>query len=226
MVGLFSWLSKKEDINYEKILSELDDKISQSEMRIAEYGLLVYALYYRWSDGEPWNQFLLKSVPVVAMPIIIYLGRAGITAWYQRCRVVQGLIDRYDGPKSNKSRDGQKLPKGSDKTLDTKSSEQSATTTSSQSATKIPINSNSLSPGSPLQLERNISHTHAPNPHHPNSIPSRNATPLQLQHNPQPIRRYSQQQHNAQNSPYRTPQHIISPTTKYPSREFKHAPCD
>ncbi|KAJ8326777.1 hypothetical protein BDV3_001419 [Batrachochytrium dendrobatidis] len=167
MAGLFGWLSKKEDTNYEKILLELDDKIRRSEMRLAEFGLrerrllyawffytlpayiivlAVYAMYYRMSDGEPWKQFLIKSLPVVVVPIIIYLVRAGIIAWYLRCRNVEeirldelrtkqndkitelklktsfyltkGLIERYDNPKSKggKQRKGSENPSGHDQT--------------------------------------------------------------------------------------------------------------
>ncbi|KAH6590860.1 hypothetical protein BASA61_005081 [Batrachochytrium salamandrivorans] len=155
MVGLFSWLSKKEDINYEKILSELDDKISQSEMRIAEYGLRERRLLYAW---------LFYSLPAYAIVLVVYalyyrwsdesnLGRAGITAWYQRCRVVQGLIDRYDGPQDQQ----RNLQNNPQQPLQVNPQQNTHQQQQSQ-------------PGSPLQLERNISHTHAPNPHHPNSI--------------------------------------------------------
>ncbi|KAI8584700.1 hypothetical protein K450DRAFT_217565 [Umbelopsis ramanniana AG] len=102
-----AWISrqkKTDDGDYEKILSELDDKVQKAEVKLSEikirerrinvmfmlYGLALWAIYLAYcfatlhnADVE-FETFALKVAPVLLIPVIIYLGRRGLKWFYNR----------------------------------------------------------------------------------------------------------------------------------------------
>nr|KAJ3422969.1 hypothetical protein HK105_005318 [Polyrhizophydium stewartii] len=108
--GFFGWLSKKDDLDYEKLLADIDEKIRRSELNMSEFSLrerrllhalvlyavptyvvvlVVYVIYVRNAAGEPWDLFLLKSLPIGIFPLVAYILRVLVITWYTRCRTFE-----------------------------------------------------------------------------------------------------------------------------------------
>ncbi|KAJ3298146.1 hypothetical protein HK104_011139 [Borealophlyctis nickersoniae] len=102
MVGLFSWLSKREDEDWEKVLSDLDGQIRKAEISLSDigvrnrrvlftwlyYSIPIYVLYvlayftYFTPSGDPWQLWLIKTTPLVIGPPFIYTVRRFIANYY------------------------------------------------------------------------------------------------------------------------------------------------
>ncbi|CAG8548222.1 10788_t:CDS:1 [Acaulospora colombiana] len=104
MGAVFSRFQPKAEDNYEKILSELDEKIRRAEIRLREirirernaliilivYSLIAYVTYvagywyfvYMSTEEEGWD--LLKLAPVFTGPFLIVIGYKFETLWYRR----------------------------------------------------------------------------------------------------------------------------------------------
>ncbi|CAG8517152.1 197_t:CDS:1 [Paraglomus brasilianum] len=99
-------LKEKDDDNYEKILSELDEQISTSEVRLCDiklrqkrstifwlaFSTVLYIAYvsgwyfFGWKSkyDETWQLWLLKLFPVFAFPCIIWMVKKFMSMWYRR----------------------------------------------------------------------------------------------------------------------------------------------
>ncbi|CAG8515991.1 6534_t:CDS:2 [Paraglomus occultum] len=99
-------LKEKDNDNYEKILSELDEQISNSKVRLCDikirqkrstifwlvFSTVLYIAYvsgwyfFGWKSkyDETWQLWLLKLFPVFAFPFIIWLVKKFMSMWYRR----------------------------------------------------------------------------------------------------------------------------------------------
>ena len=94
MVSIFSWLKKKEDVDYERVLSELDDKIRDAELAFSAlvireqrhfhafwfYGSAIYiviiAFYFIYPTTYPsWGSFFYNNAPWMLFPFGAFLFR-------------------------------------------------------------------------------------------------------------------------------------------------------
>ncbi|KAI9099493.1 hypothetical protein DFS34DRAFT_693892 [Phlyctochytrium arcticum] len=103
MVGVFSWLKRKNDKDWEKTLSVLDSQIRHTERRLSELRIRERKLIYAWlfyslplyflvvvayftylkPRGDPWDIWLWKTGIVVAGAPIIYFVHRMIRIWYR-----------------------------------------------------------------------------------------------------------------------------------------------
>ncbi|KAJ2960797.1 hypothetical protein NQZ79_g3814 [Umbelopsis isabellina] len=102
-----AWISrqkKTDDGDYEKILSELDSKLQNAELKLSEikirerrinvmfvlYGFALWAVYLAYCFATLHNAeveaqtYAIKIAPVVLIPVIIYFGRRGLKWFYTR----------------------------------------------------------------------------------------------------------------------------------------------
>ncbi|CAM0140601.1 hypothetical protein VKS41_006626 [Umbelopsis sp. WA50703] len=102
-----AWISrqkKTDDGDYEKILSELDAKLQNAEIKLSEikirerrinvmfvlYGFALWAIYLAYCFATLHNAeveartYAIKIAPVVLIPAIIYFGRRGLKWFYTR----------------------------------------------------------------------------------------------------------------------------------------------
>lgn len=111
MVGIFSWLKKKEDVDYESLLETMDSEIRKTEMEISSVArnsnrllnhflfysisgyftfVAVYLLYVKAVDDD--LLFTMKTTSLVLIPVLyrllirIYMTRSLIIKFYQRKR--------------------------------------------------------------------------------------------------------------------------------------------
>ncbi|CAG8572632.1 11607_t:CDS:2 [Ambispora gerdemannii] len=106
MGGLISRFRSKEDDNYEKILSELDNSIRLAEVRLAEIKIrerramiiwlvnstLIYIIYvigYLYFAGQTpesdnWDVWAIKVAPVFTVPALILIVKNLMAIWYKR----------------------------------------------------------------------------------------------------------------------------------------------
>ncbi|KAI8912666.1 hypothetical protein EDD86DRAFT_245545 [Gorgonomyces haynaldii] len=111
MVGLFSWLKRAEEVDYEKLLSGLEDEIRKTELALSTltirerkhlfnslfYPLTVYVvvvavylIYPSFPNNRTWGQYLMSVGPVVLGPPIIVVLRSFLKSWYAMTK--RGLI--------------------------------------------------------------------------------------------------------------------------------------
>ncbi|KAJ3044281.1 hypothetical protein HDV00_002601 [Rhizophlyctis rosea] len=106
MVNLFSWMKKREDDDWEKILADFDAKIRKAEVRISDlairerrvlyafllYSIPIYAFYtliyftYFRTSTEDWEIWLAKTSPVIIGPPLLYTIRRFIRYYYTNRR--------------------------------------------------------------------------------------------------------------------------------------------
>ncbi|CAG8502502.1 9428_t:CDS:2 [Ambispora leptoticha] len=106
MGGVISRFRAKEDDNYEKILSELDNNIRLAEVRLAEIKIrerramiiwlvnstLIYIIYvigYLYFAGQTpesdnWDVWAIKVAPVFTVPALILIVKNLMAIWYKR----------------------------------------------------------------------------------------------------------------------------------------------
>ncbi|KAJ3109083.1 hypothetical protein HDU97_009201 [Phlyctochytrium planicorne] len=112
MASITKWLWRKEDDNYEKILSDLDEKISKQEIRMAEiqikerhilvvwlyYSIPIYTFYligyftFLKAEDDNLNVWLLKTVPLLLIPFLIYYGRKFIVVWFRAKKKIEAQL--------------------------------------------------------------------------------------------------------------------------------------
>ncbi|KND02579.1 uncharacterized protein SPPG_03037 [Spizellomyces punctatus DAOM BR117] len=102
MVGLLSWLKRKDDSDWEKALAVLDERIRHAEIRLSELHMRERKLKFAWlyysipvyvfvlvayftylkPRGDPWDIWLWKTGFVVLGAPCIYIVHRLIRYWY------------------------------------------------------------------------------------------------------------------------------------------------
>ncbi|KAL2919808.1 hypothetical protein HK105_200725 [Polyrhizophydium stewartii] len=223
--GFFGWLSKKDDLDYEKLLADIDEKIRRSELNMSEFSLrerrllhalvlyavptyvvvlVVYVIYVRNAAGEPWDLFLLKSLPIGIFPLVAYILRVLVITWYTRCRTFEeehletlrkkqsekieelkkrtafyktkGLIERYDPAAKKSQKQGTPGPRTPGQPGQPGQPQQQP------GHPQPPPGQPQQQPGQPGQQPQQHRPPNAPSPHAPHQALPRQAHPQQPQH--------------------------------------------
>jgi hypothetical protein len=109
MVAIFNWLKKKEEVDYESVLSDLSDKLHNTKLDLSNlvqrersfmFSLIIYSISAYvlvvtvcifWPDRHStWQLSLLTTAPIVLGPVLIFLLRNLSLKLFERSR--QNLI--------------------------------------------------------------------------------------------------------------------------------------